>query len=123
MKRDLNLIRLIMLEQEGSEIIDDLKTMFATEYGQGFEQIYKKHIVLLIESNLLDGQYRFLTNGTVQVTVNRITWAGYEYLDNIRDNEVWAKTKTMLGRFGSAALPIVQQVAGEIIKSALGIGK
>jgi len=54
--------------------------------------------------------------------INRITWKGHEYLDNIRDDTVWNNTKkTVISKVGSASLSIVSSVAAKLIQNQLGL--
>ena len=40
-----------------------------------------------------------------------LTWSGHEFLDNIRDNKVWAFVKQIASKTTSASLPILAQLA------------
>jgi Hypothetical protein (DUF2513) len=57
----------------------------------------------------------------------RMTMAGHEYLDSVRDPKVWNKTKSVLENVGgSAALEVIKDVAAkvtaELLKPFLGGG-
>lgn len=119
MKRDLGLIRLILLEAEDAEMTVSLKKEFEQEYGSEFERAYSWHKTLLIESGLVKGNSRPASNGRWLAEITLITWAGYEYLDSVRDDEVWRVTKSAVNRFGSASLEVVKQVAAETIKKMI----
>lgn len=48
-----------------------------------------------------------------------LTYDGHQFLDNIRDNGVWDKTKTVLGKIGGASLNVISSVAIKIVTSLL----
>ena len=51
--------------------------------------------------------------------VSSLTWRGHLFLDNIRDNVVWRKTKSILSKFASVSLEITSQVAGQVITNLI----
>ncbi|WP_394810140.1 DUF2513 domain-containing protein [Lactiplantibacillus plantarum] len=44
-----------------------------------------------------------------------ITWSGHELLDDIRDTEVWRKTKDVTSSFSSISVSILKNVATAVI--------
>ncbi|RHW48263.1 hypothetical protein DS832_01480 [Bombilactobacillus bombi] len=54
--------------------------------------------------------------------ITGMTFKGHEYLDNIRDPQVWKETKqTVFQTAKSASLSIFSSVAAKIITSKLGL--
>jgi len=61
--------------------------------------------------------------------INEITFAGHQFLETIRPETIWQKTKTSLGKTGSYAFNVLTQVAQniaietskEIALNALGV--
>ncbi len=53
--------------------------------------------------------------------IEDITYNGHLFLDNIRDSKIWSETKSKISKLASVSLPIIQQVASQIISSKLGI--
>lgn len=51
--------------------------------------------------------------------VSSLTWNGHQFLDNIRDNTVWKKTKSILSKFTSVSLEITSQVASQVIANLI----
>jgi hypothetical protein len=86
MKRDIELIRLILLrEQSGGTLID------LSGYDAG---AIAYNSVLAIEAGLLRGQI-FHEGGspTAIPNVSGITWAGHDFLDATRDSRIWKKVR------------------------------
>lgn len=50
-----------------------------------------------------------------EILVSDITFCGHQFLDNIRDDHVWSKTKSILSKFTSTSLSIVQNISAQVI--------
>lgn len=48
-----------------------------------------------------------------------ITYAGHQFLDNIRDTKVWKETKSKLSKFETISIEFVSKVASQIILAML----
>src|SRR4051794_11579048 len=71
MKRDLGLIRKLLLRIEADE------TLAIPEYGA---REVTRHMALLPEAGLVEADIRSIANGVRFIRGSRLTWAGYEYL-------------------------------------------
>ncbi|KAL3947475.1 DUF2513 domain-containing protein [Lentilactobacillus hilgardii] len=79
-------------------------------------------IIQLNEAELLDGGASVSNGGIAINEIRKITWKGHEYLDNIRDDTIWLKTKkTVFSKVRSASLSIVSSVAAKILSNELGL--
>jgi hypothetical protein len=82
MKRDMDLIRNILLQTEAGQPIVGEKT--AVVY----------HIALLKEAGFVEAVIR---NGPLgmpsEAVIRRLTWAGHDFLDAMRDETIWKKAK------------------------------
>lgn len=86
MRRDFDLIRLLLQEIEGVEDVSDL-----SKYTKD-QQLY--HSCLLIEAGLVHGTIVVDQNGNPAHTrISRLTWDGHEFLDMTRDPSIWNKVK------------------------------
>src|SRR5260221_12779162 len=95
MKRDLDLIRriLLALEEENSELL--------TPDNQ---ELVCHHVQLLVDAGYVEGRVRWDRESNPRgYVVQRITMNGYDYLDSVRDPKVWNETKSVLEKFGGAA--------------------
>lgn len=51
-----------------------------------------------------------------------LTWHGHDFLDNIRNDTVWEKTKQQLAKVGgTASIEIISQVAASFVRKLLGL--
>ena len=94
MKRDMDLIRNIMLFLE-EQVNPSMQNIEISDTAQ---HIIDSHVALLIEAELLYGEVgaELGTNPAIPsyVTVYRISWQGYEFIDNFRNEEIWNTFKT-----------------------------
>lgn len=112
MKRDMKLIRLLLLGLAG-------ETVNLEQYNR--EQIlYHKN--LLLDGELAKGN-ALLGDGKLQsVVLTDLTWEGHDFLDAIRNDNVWNKTIQSLGKIGGdASFTVIKSVAAAIAKELLGL--
>lgn len=115
MKRDLNLIRELLLRLEAlqdrplttwmiptgdDEIAVEGHT--ADEIGHALE--------LMVEAGLVRAQGSgFSADGAL--LYQRLSWQGCEYLDDVRDPEVWRRTREGASKVGGASLSFAWEMA------------
>jgi hypothetical protein len=108
MKRDLDLLRriLLRLENGGEPSSDESHRPEEIQY----------HIRLLDEAGLIEADE--IVPG--QWWPERITWTGHELLDASRDEELWAETcRKVEAASGSAPLSVVQELLVSGIRTRL----
>ena len=81
----------------------------------------KAHVKLLIDAGYLDGNYDLSAGDHVKgAYVGRITMKGYDFLDNVRDETIWNKTKEKIQKTtGTASIEIVKEVAAALVRSLI----
>lgn len=118
MKRDMDLIRAMLLAIESNP------HGFAPKIdieGYTQEQI-GYHALLLGEAGLAKVHERKLEEiKTPEAYVERLTWAGHEFLDSARDKQIWNQAKDVLNKVGASSLPILMGVLTKIIEKKLSL--
>jgi len=111
MKRDMNIIRdlLLWMEQqdEGFFIYQMLPPMPDA-------QSTMEHVQMMISGGFIDqtSQKAF-----------RISWAGHEFLDKVRDEEIWQKTKEGANKIGAWSVKLLGELAtGFVRQKAIELG-
>lgn len=91
MRRDMDLIRRIALEVADMEFGHDLVHM----RDEGVDDAtFSMHVVWMKEAGLISATVQeFLEAKPPKVRVHRLTWAGCEFVDAIRDDTLWQKAK------------------------------
>jgi len=113
----MDLVRLILLEIERTPP-EDLRLQGL--YIQGYDQIaVAKHAELLIEAGLLKGTSLKADGiGAVAVSIERLTWAGHEFLDAARNETVWNKAKAFVQeKAGTVSFDVLKVLLVEMGKS------
>ena len=75
----------------------------------------------LKEAGYINAALHFAAGHFIDGTVSSITYSGHEYLDNIREPEVWRKVKAMLKNASATTLPLISQAAKMLIGSQLTV--
>jgi len=115
MKRDMDLIRLLLLATEGEEPKPDL-----SGYTEA-QLVY--HSALLIEAKLVHGSSIEDANGEIRTTITaRLTWAGHEFLDAARNDTIWKQATDKLKQAGvQVTVSVLQELLKKLLKEAVGL--
>lgn len=122
MKRNLDLIRTILLclEEANPNELLTVSSFVTDEYD---EHTISLHIKLLLDCNYIEATpVRYISMQFDDFRISRITSSGYDYLDSVRNENVWTKTKEKISEVGeSVSLDVVKKVASSTILTMLGI--
>lgn len=121
MKRDMDLVRRILLEVEERGFEEVKANSFEAEGYDTFT--VAAHLQLLKEAGLLEASILVLERaGAVEGYAQRLTWEGHDYLDAVRNQEIWEKTKAHLSKHaGSIPFEMIKAVAIGYIRQRLGL--
>jgi len=112
MKRDMDLVRELLLRLEAEPLDGNVWLLNPAELGKDHtpdEIAY--HLLLLIDRGLLEGE-RALSG---ELMARKLTWAGHDFLDSVRDPKTWRATKERAKAAGGFTIEILAGVAKEII--------
>lgn len=59
--------------------------------------------------------------GGSDIIVEAITWQGYELLNNLRSDQVWASMKEKIKPLGTVSMQVLADLATKIVSDFLGI--
>ena len=115
MKRNMELARELLLRVEAEQGFDSLAFKYSQEEIVG-------HVEILLDAKLLDGEvYHDLSGELGSPHIQRLTWAGHEFLDNARNDTVW---RSVVSKVKSTAVTVSFEVLAELLKcgamSAIG---
>ena len=122
MKLEQELVRQILLAVEAS---DHIPIKWVTLSLEGWDpQLVSYHVQLLAEAGFVDAQN--LTNmSRYEWQPKRLTFAGHEFLDTVRDAEVWRRTKEGAAKAGGAGVQLLWEIgkayAKQVAKERLGL--
>lgn len=117
MKRNNDLIRLMLLSAEDSNgpiMFTDSSVPDGFPSGYHFDVI-RYHFLLLENRGLIKGS---ATNNTL--TILHLTWDGHDFLDDIRNDNLWNTAKQKAGELSFATfLEVVKELAKAAVMSQL----
>ena len=117
MKRDMELIRKILFKIENDYQGETLRAPRI----DGYDLVtVAEHCKLLRDYGLLDEYIPIGANNAPVITflVGNLTWEGYDFLEKIRQDTVWNKTKSVITQKGlPMILEVVKDVSATIIAS------
>jgi len=122
MKRDMDLVRAILMEVENAPEEDARRGVTSID---GYDSIaFVHHVELMQEAGLVEATVvRADGVGAIKARVDRLTWKGYDFLDAIRSDAIWSKTKSAVTEtVGSASFDVLKAVAVSLAMKALGLG-
>ena len=128
MKLNYDCVRSVLLTVEKSKTIDEELNLNPLTVETIFEQLpkYEDNEILytiekLKEAGYINAVLQFAAGHFIDCAVSSITYSGHEYLDNIREPDVWRKVKAMLKNAGATTLPLISQAAQMLIGSQLTV--
>jgi len=118
MKRDMDLIRSILLAIEECEEPDLHDAFHGIDCS---DAVFHYHLGLLYREGLIDAIDGSAAGGANYMPTG-LTWAGHEFLDNIRNEDVWSKAKASVHeKVGTVSLAVLQELAKSLARTALGL--
>lgn len=116
MRLNPDILRLLLLEAEREEdVANQLKKYKARDLSY--------HNAQLMDAGYLHGKSDWDRFGEYyRVSVYDLTWKGHELLANIRNPEIYEKTKSHIKeKSDSASIAILGELAGRFVRGFLGI--
>lgn len=118
MKRDMDLVRELLLKLESLEIrpggvvhmMPDDEDIQIPGYGP---DAIEYHAKLIISAGLIDSGKTRAMQG---ITFCALTWEGHDFLDAIRDPDIWAKTKKGAALAGGFTVDLLRDLAKGFIR-------
>jgi hypothetical protein len=121
MKRDFDLAREILRQVEASEKAVGVGWIDLKMEGKSPIEV-SYHVQLMDEAGLIEAQ-NLTTMGGFDWRPKRLTWAGHEFLDLSRDEDLWKKAKgAVREKLGQLSFEMLRVVLSDMAKSALGSG-
>jgi hypothetical protein len=79
------------------------------------------HVMLMAEGGLVDA-VNATSDGELDWRPRRLTWPGHEFLDAVRNDTVWHRTKQwVIEKGGSVPIELVKAAAIKLAASTFGL--
>lgn len=116
-RRDMDLVRSILLKIDEAPQPISLTDLMGGEQTEDEINRWDYHVRMLVEqAGFLSGEDAWTYDGPDWSELN-LTWAGHEFLDTIRNPEIWKQTKAGAAKAGGWTLKTLADIASAIIKS------
>lgn len=123
MKRDMDLIRhlLLFLEEKPSPALVNADDIRIEGHNRTAIQY---HLNLMYQAGLINGEdIRSRTSDRlISVLPFDLTWQGHEFLEAVRDPEIWRQAKAGASKAGTAGIEFVWEVAKTLLKKSIRDG-
>ncbi|MGU9981648.1 DUF2513 domain-containing protein [Phreatobacter sp. HK31-P] len=125
MKRDLDFIRDILLQIEaGRRQFSTISSVRAANLGLPPDETLseedalklREHLHLLEQNGLIEVEFRSLGG---QVNVRGLTWQGHDFVDSVKDDEIWNKTKKGVQSAGGFTFELIKDLAKGYVKKMI----
>lgn len=121
-QRDMDLVRELLLKMDADPQLDGTRWVrYATPAEMGItghsaEEV-GYHLNMLLEAGLIKAK------GSIELmpVINKMTWQGHEFLDDIRDDTVWGKTKERTKGLAGVGIALMWEIAKAELKQKLGL--
>ena len=122
MRRDMDLIRLLLLRLEEQSLDDPLTPaviptadLRPNEYYTAAET--EAHLLMLYQAGFIDHGEAAASLYPGAWVFRSLTWQGQDFLDTVREDEVWSQTKEAAKKVGGFSVAIIAELAKAIIKA------
>lgn len=120
MKRDMDLIRMVMLEAEKTK---DPNELIDPKFEGHNETEISYHIALLDDAGLLHGQDRSAI-GIFRWSAGTLTWEGHEFVEAIRDDGVWQEALGIVAKSGGGVVfDLLKKALLKVLEKRAGLAK
>lgn len=119
MERDLNLVRSIMLLIESND--DRKELVIPNDWDR---EVVAYHLKILDQAGYVKNNTKWADNKPMWLIAS-LTWDGHEFLDSVKNNNVWNKTKEGIKgkglELGSVPFDLVKEYAVLQMKNLFGL--
>ncbi|MHB0988353.1 MAG: DUF2513 domain-containing protein [Bellilinea sp.] len=118
MKRDLDLIRKILIKiEDGQEFLQTLQ-LEDFKFDGYSDDLVKYNLKRMNEARYLDGFFEQTAYGDLVVSIQGLTSIGHDFLDAARDDARWIKAKSILSELKNFSLDLARIVLTDLASAA-----
>lgn len=118
MKRDMDLVRTILLALADSDELLWSTDLVTDEYSR---DVIGYHFLILDEAGLIMANVEPAGDDPYYIAVaSRLTWEGNDFLDAVRDESIWKRVRSTIGKItGGASFEVFKTVASSLALDAI----
>lgn len=122
MKRDMELIRKILLHLEEKQDVNNWDSVVIEKYDP---KVISYHIKLLYQAGLIEAKPLNTKDSYGMWLAKGLTWDGHDFIDAIKNDNIWAKIKGGIKskglELGQVSFAVLKEYAKMELKNILGI--
>lgn len=121
MKRDMDLVRALLFYFEQKAGPEAIQAENIAIEGHDVSSL-KYHLNLMYQAGLLNAEAVTSSTNTsrlIYVIPFDLTWEGHEFLETVRDPEIWRKAKANGKTAGTASIEFIWSIAKALVLSAI----
>ena len=118
MKRDMDLVRTILLALADTDEPLWSTDLVTDDYSR---DVIGYHFLILDEAGLIMANVKAADNDPYYIAVaSRLTWEGNDFLDAVRDESIWKRVRSTIGKItGGASFEVFKTVASSLALDAI----
>lgn len=74
-------------------------------------------VLVLDDAGFIESTTYSVGDGCIDISISRITYSGYDFIELIRPENVWGKVKSTGKRLGSFSFDVITQIATSVLSS------
>lgn len=125
MKLDYDCVRHLLLEIESNKKLGEPLTEYNFKdnivFGKYDFETVMYSLLKLKEANYVNVSLSWESGHVIGYLINDITWAGHEFLDNIRDNKTWSEVKIVASKTSSMSLTLMSKLAFQYLSQKFNL--
>jgi hypothetical protein len=119
MKRDMDFVRELLLKIEKIDKPPSLQELLCANANEAEYEKLAEHLSMLIDEAEFVSGIPLHTMLAKNWTDLRLTWKGHDFLDSVRDPEIWEKTKKGVEGAGGFTVDLLKDLAKGFIKKQI----
>jgi hypothetical protein len=117
MKRDMEIIRAILLKVEEKCPPNEYEIFTEADFPDLDWNVVWAHFRLMEQKEFFQGVSQEI--GTSRFSVDGLSWEGYEFLETVRNSEIWKKTKSTAVDLKNFGYETIKMIAKGYLKKKL----
>lgn len=127
MQLNIDCMRDVLLTVESANFLEEVTLSKIQESLPEYTKDDISYTILkLNEANFIKARIKYYNDGLYIFGVSDITYAGHQFLADIRADNVWSKVKSTSKSIGATSISAITQITSaivtELIKAQLGVG-
>ena len=115
MKLDFDIVRELLIEIENNTELNSFISIPVDDYPEN--KLYA--LIKLDEAKLINSKILYASNKLYSITVSSLTWNGHNFLNNIREPNIWNKTKGIASKIGAKSFDAFIQISSNVISQII----